>query len=178
MAYTTAQLLMALLQARQQQLDALSQKGVEVDGNETFNDIANKIETISDTEGLSYGEWMPIENTAVFTITGIKEPPKTIGLSCEGVIQGLVIEPGITFIGMLSFDIGAEKVTFYKYLDDNTFVIDKVTSDLVCTVEQANDGTYTVSVSFELLNEMTIKPYLFKGGYEYNWVISSEEWFL
>ena len=89
-----------------------------------------------------------------------------------------MIETGCIFIALFNYEPEKEKVTFYKYLDDNTFVYDSISKDLVYTTEQAEDGTYTITISFAKLNEMTQKPYLFKGGYEYNWVASSKEWFL
>lgn len=175
---TTAEYLQALINQHKKLSENLNAKGVETGDNETFNTLADKITTIYDTGGLAYGEWYPFTNTDTFTITGLNALPTAFGLSCERVITDRITETGCIFIALFNFNPDAENVTFYKYLDDSTFVYDKVTTDLVYTVEQATDGTYTVSISFAALNEMTAKPYLFKGGYEYNWVASSKAWFL
>jgi hypothetical protein len=178
MKYTTEQLYSALLRARDEQIDSLRRKGVEVADGETLNSIGKKMLTIYDTGGLAYGEWFPLFNTDTFTISGLNALPTAFGLSCEKVITDRITEAGNIFIAMFCFEPEKEQVTFYKYLDDNTFIFDKVSSDLVYTTERAEDGTYTVTISFAALNEMTIKPYLFKGGFEYNWVASSKAWFL
>lgn len=175
---TTADYLNALIEQKKRLAENLNAKGVETGETETFNSLADKITTIYDTGGLAYGEWMPLINTDTFTISGLNALPTNFGLSCEKVITDRIMEQGVIFIALFNYEPEKEKVTFYKYLDDNTFVFDSVTSDLVYSYEQAEDGTYTVTISFTALNEMTLKPYLFKGGYEYNWVASSKEWFL
>lgn len=156
----------------------LNAKGVECANTEKLDSLAKKITTIYDTGGLAYGEWMPLFNTDTFTIEGLNALPTNFGLSCEKVITDRITESGCVLIALFNFEPENDKVTFYKYLDDNTFVYDSISNDLVYTTEQAEDGTYTVTISFAALNEMTAKPYLFKGGYEYNWVASSKEWFL
>lgn len=168
----------ALVKQREKLAENLNAKGVEATTTETFNSLAKKIKTIYDTGGLAYGEWMPLMNTDTFTVSGLNALPTAFGLSCEKVITDRINEEGCIFIALFNYEPDKEKVTFYKYLDDNTFVYDSVTTDLVYTTEQAEDGTYTITISFAALNEMTIKPYLFKGGYEYNWVASSKAWFL
>lgn len=178
MEHSTQQLCAALLKARDEQIENLRRKGVEISDGETLNGIGDKMLTIYDTGGLAYGEWVPLFNTDTFTVSGLNAKPTSLGLSCEAVITDRLTEAGNIFIALFNYDTAKEQVTFYKYLDDSTFVFDKISTDLVCTVEQAQDGTYTVTVSFAELNEMTVKPYLFKGGYEYNWVASSKAWFL
>ena len=178
MDYTTAELLQALINKRQEFVENLNVKGVEATENETFNSLVKKIKTIYDTGGLAYGEWIPIINTDTFTISGLNALPTAFGLSCEKVITDRINEQGSIFIALFNYEPEKDTVTFYKYLDDSTFVYDTVTTDLVYTTEQAEDGTYSVTISFAALNEMTVKPYLFKGGYEYNWVASSKAWFL
>ena len=178
MEYTTQQYLQALAEQKKKLKENLNAKGVECENTETFNSLAEKINTIYDTGGLAYGEWMPLTNTDTFIISGLNALPTAFGLSCEKVITDHITETGKIFIALFNYEPGKEKVTFYKYLDDDTFVFDSVTTDLVYTTEQAEDGTYTVTISFAALNEMTQKPYYFKGGYEYNWVASSKVWFL
>ena len=175
---TTAEYLQALINQRRKLAENLNAKGVEATETETFNSLAKKIKTIYDTGGLAYGEWLPLVNTDTFTISGLNALPTAFGLSCEKVITDRINEEGSIFIALFNYEPEKENVTFYKYLDDNTFVFDSVTTDLVYTTEKAEDGTYTITISFSKLNEMTVKPYLFKGGYEYNWVASSKEWFL
>ena len=176
--HTTAEYLSALVAQHKKLATNLNAKGVETTEGDTFNTLADKITTIYDTGGLAYGEWMPLVNTDTFTITGLNAFPTSFGLSCERVITDRISESGSIFIALFNYEPDKEQVTFYKYLDDSTFVYDSVSSDLVYTTEQAEDGTYTVTISFAALNEMTVKPYLFKGGYEYNWVASSKVWFL
>ena len=175
---TTAELLLALLNRRRELVENLAVKGVEAEEDETFNSLIKKIKTIYDTGGLAYGEWVPLMNTDTFTISGLNALPTAFGLSCEKVITDRINEEGCIFIALFNYEPDKNEVTFYKYLDDNTFVFDSITTDLVYTTEQAQDGTYTVTISFSALNEMSAKPYLFKGGYEYNWVASSKAWFL
>ena len=178
MDYTVEQYLQALVNQKQRIAEGLNAKGVECADTETFNSLAEKISTIYDTGGLAYGEWLPLTDADTFTISGLNALPTAFGLSCERVITDRITESGKIFIALFNYEPAKEKVTFYKYLDDNTFVFDSVTTDLVYTTEQAEDGTYTVTISFTALNEMTQKPYFFKGGYEYNWVASSKVWFL
>lgn len=178
MEYTTQQLLSALIKARDKLIANSTQKGVEVKSDEKLNGIADKLLTIYDTGGLAYGEWMPFFNTDTFTISGLNALPTAFGLSCEKVITNRITEAGNIFIALFNYEPEKDEVTFYKYLDDNTFIFDKISTDLVYTTKQEEDGTYTVTISFAELNEMTLKPYLFKGGYEYNWVASSKAWFL
>lgn len=178
MSKTTADYLNALKQQKDKLADELTAKNVECAKTEVFNTLIKKIGTIYDTGGLAYGEWTPLENTAVFTASGLNALPTSFGLSCERVITDYISEEGSIFIALFNYEPGKENVSFYKFLDDNTFVYDTISKDLVYTTDQAEDGTYTVTISFEGLNEMSVKPYLFKGGYEYNWVASSKEWFL
>lgn len=176
--YTTSDYLKALVRQHKKLSENLNAKGVETGDGETFNSLAEKVTTIYDTGGLAYGEWLPLSDTDTFKITGLNAKPTALGLSCESVITERISGEGKIFIALFNYEPEKEKVSFYKYLDDSTFVFDKVSTDLVCTVEQAEDGTYGVTVSFAALNEMTVKPYFFKGGYEYNWVASSKAWFL
>ena len=173
-----AKYLEALVKQRQELSNNLNAKGVEADSSETFNSLAKKITTIYDTGGLAYGEWMPLINTDTFTISGLNALPTSFGLSCEKVITDRINETGKIFIALFNYEPEKETVSFYKYLDDNTFVFDTVSTDWVYTTEKSADGTYKVTISFAALNEMTMKPYYFKGGYEYNWVASSKAWFL
>lgn len=175
---TTAKYLNALAEQKDRLADELRAKRVECSKNEVFNTLIDKIGTIYDTGGLAYGEWMPTENTDKFTVSGLNALPTAFGLSCEGIITDYISEEGSIFIALFNYEPGKDAVTFYKYLDDNTFIYDTVVKDLIYSTEQAEDGTYSVTISFEALNEMTVKPYMFKGGYEYNWVASSEGWFL
>ena len=168
----------SLKEQRELLANNLINKGVECTNNEVYDSLVHKVTTIYDTGGLAYGEWMPLFNTDTFVIEGLNALPTNFGLSCEKVITDRIIEEGCIFIALFNYEPGKDTVTFYKYLDDNTFVYDGISKDLVYTTEQAEDGTYTVTISFAALNEMTAKPYLFKGGYEYNWVASSKEWFL
>lgn len=178
MSYTTAEYLQSLIAQHKKLAENLNTKGVETDDSETFNSLAEKITTIYDTGGLAYGEWTPPVNTDEFEITGLNALPTHFGLSCEKVITDKITETGSIFIAVLNFEPDSEGVTLYKYLDDSTFIYDKVTTDLVYSVTQADNGTYTVKISFAAFNEMTQKPYYFKGGFEYNWVASSKAWFL
>lgn len=178
MSYTIAQYLQALLTQRARLAENLNAKGVECKTDEQYNTLVEKINTIYDTGGLAYGEWMPLTNTDTFTISGLNAKPTSFGLSCERIVEGKLTETGSVFIGVLNYDPSNENVVLYKFLDDGTFVYDTVTTDLLYTVNQEADGTYTVTISFEAFNQMTQKPYLFKGGFEYNWVASSKEWFL
>ena len=156
----------------------LNKKGVECAKTELFDSLVKKTTTIYDTGGLAYGEWLPLFNTDTFVIEGLNALPTNFGLSCEKVITDRIMEEGSIFIALFNYEPEKDSVTFYKYLDDNTFVYDSISKDLVYTTKQAEDGTYTITISFEALNEMSAKPFLFKGGYEYNWVASSKEWFL
>lgn len=178
MGYTTADYLQALKTQKDLLVNRLTAKAVECSGNEKFNTLIKKIGAIYDTGGLAYGEWSVMENADTFTISGLNALPTSFGLSCEQIITDKVVVLNAILITFFSFSPDKETVTFYKYLDDNTFVYDSVSADLVYTTEQAADGTYTVTISFAQLNEMSAKPYVFKGGYDYNWVASSKEWFL
>lgn len=174
----TAEYLNALKAQKEKLAENLSAKGVECAKSELFNSLIKKVNTIYDTGGLAYGEWMPVEDSEVFTVTGLNAKPVAFGLSCERIITDYISREGNIYIALFNYEPDKEEVTFFKFLDDNTFVFDKVKSNLVYNVQTAEDGTYTATVSFTALNEMTEKPYLFKGGYEYNWVASSKEWFL
>lgn len=176
--YTTADYLRSLIKQHKKLAENLNAKGVETGEGETFNSLAEKVTTIYDTGGLAYGEWMPVTDTDTFEVTGLNALPTALGLSCEGVITERISAEGKIFIALFNYEPDREKVTFYKYLDDNTFIFDRVSADLVFSTARAEDGTYGIKVSFEELNEMTVKPYCFKGGYEYNWAASSKEWFL
>lgn len=44
------------------------------------------------------------------------------------------------------------------------------------TITALEDGTYTLTVDFSEWNAVDGTAYLFKGGYEYMWVVSQEEW--
>lgn len=174
----TEQYLNALKVQKDKLADNLTAKNVECSKTEVFNTLIKKINTIYDTGGLAYGEWVPIDDTDTFTISGLNALPTSFGLSCEDVITEYYTQDGLIYIALFNYEPEKEDVSFYKYLDDNTFVYDTIVKDLVYSTEQAEDGTYTVTISFAALNEMTEKPYLFKGGFEYNWVASSKEWFL
>lgn len=178
MANTTADYLEELIKQKTKLAEGLASKNVECSKKEVFNTLIKKIGTIYDTGGLAYGEWEPIVDTDIFTISGLNALPTSFGLSCENVITDRIIEEGKIYIALFNYEPEKENISFYKYLDDNTFVYDTIVKDLVYSTEQAEDGTYTIAISFAALNEMTEKPYLFKGGYEYNWVASSKEWFL
>lgn len=170
--------LKALKVQRERLVERLVEKRVECDGAETFNSLIKKVGTIYDTGGLAYGEWLPISNTDTFSISGLNALPKAFGVSCEGVITNHISEEGSIFIALFSYEPESDEVSFYKYLDDNTFIYDKISKDTVYDTWRGEDGSYGVKISFTELNEMTQRPYLFKGGYEYNWVASSKEWFL
>ena len=180
MIETTEKYLQALDMNKSKLVDNLNSKGVKSDKSELFNTLVDKVLLItgSDIVGLSYGEILFIEDTYSFSISGLTALPTAFGLSCERVITDRLSEANKIFISLFCYNPEEDKVTFYKYIDDNTLVFDKVSMDLVYTYELLDDGTYTVTISFAALNEMTQKPYYFKGGYEYNWVASVRELFL
>ena len=177
---TTEKYLRSLVKTKEKLVENLNSKGIYSEKSEVFNTLVDKVMQItgSDMVGLTYGEVMFTEDADSFSISGLTALPTAFGLSCERIMVGQLSEANKIFIGLFCYNPEEEKVTFYKYLDDNTFVFDKVSTDLVYTYEQNNDGTYTITISFSALNEMTMKPYYFKGGYEYNWVASLKELFL
>lgn len=177
---TTAKYLESLIKTKEKLVDNLNSKGIPSDKTEVFNTLVEKVTQIagSNVAGLTYGEVMFTEDEDTFSISGLTALPTAFGLSCDSVITEQLSEANKIYIGLFCYNPDEEKVTFYKYLDDNTFVFDKVSTDLVYSYEQNDDGTYTITISFAQLNEMTMKPYYFKGGYEYNWVASVKELFL
>lgn len=178
--FTTEQYLRSLVNCKTKLARYLTEKGVPSDKGELYNSLVEKVKDItsSDTVGLSYGEVVLVEDRDTFTLRGLKSLPTAFGISCESVITDRLSETGRIYIALFCYNPNEERVMFYKYMDDDTFVYDKVATDLVYRTDQTEDGLYSISISFAELNEMTMKPYYFKGGYEYNWVASEKELFL
>ena len=175
---TTEKLLTELVNQKKAMTDRLKNKGISILEDEKFNTLIPKIDDIYQRDGCAYGEQIPLFNADTFTISNLRFKPTRIAISCDSVLTNSVdADNDYIFVALLNVDKLTDNETIYQL--DNGQLYGGSGVNLVAEVTISEDnGVYSVTVSFEKLNEDSLIQYVFKGGELHQWVASSEDWIL
>ena len=175
---TTEKLLTELVNQKNAMTDRLKNKGISILEDEKFNTLIPKIDDIYQRDGCAYGEQIPLFNADTFTISNLRFKPTRIAISCDSVLTNSVdADNDYIFVALLNVDKLTDNETIYQL--DNGQLYGGSGVNLVAEVTISEDnGVYSVTVSFEKLNEDSLIQYVFKGGELHQWVASSEDWIL
>lgn len=162
----------------------LRSKGVTADSSEKYNDLVEKVKNIKQRTDVCHGLWTTTADADVFSWENLTFMPARLGMSSQTVLAKSVISSETkTYIGALSVDFDKlveSSPGIFTYNSVGTVGTNDLTSALVATVtsKEVNGVTlYDLSVSFAKYNETYTPHIYFAPGYEYEFVITSKEWF-
>lgn len=162
----------------------LRSKGVTADSSEKYNDLIEKVKNIKQRTDVCHGLWNTAADAAVFSWENLTFMPARMGISSQTVLAKSVISSDTkTYIGALSIDFDnlvESSPGIFTYTSTGSVSTNDLTSALSATVttKEVNGVTlYDLSVSFETYNETYTPKIYFAPGYEYEFVITSKEWF-
>lgn len=170
----TADYLNSLSQNVNSLAETLNNKGVEASADEGLTALVKKVDRIHGE--VVYGEWVPLESTDTFSVSGIPFLPVKIGISCEQVITSNIVANGKMHVGLFNTELEDGEINRLYLNDSGTlqYVFDDTSAEL--EISQAEDGTYSVSVSFAARNSLSNDMWLFRHSLPHMWVITSEVW--
>ena len=172
---TSAELLQGLVEARENLAETLNNKNVVASNDEELGALVEKVSKIHG--GVEFGEWLPTVNTAGFMVSNLPFVPRKIGISCEALAGQSLLAEATRFIALFAAGGNGDPSSLYSS-NEGEMSMNNVPEGAVVTVGQAENGTYTVTVDFSDWNDINSTAYMFKGGYEYMWVVSEEGWSL
>ena len=170
---TSAEYLQSLVDTRNGLAEILNNKNIEASTDESLNDLVEKVEKIHG--GVEFGKWVPTVNTETLTVSGLPFIPYKIGISCESIANQSLYGISTRFISLFAANCGANTTNLYSS-NIGELTMTNVPIGATVTITALEDGTYTLTVDFSEWNAVDGTAYLFKGGYEYMWVVSQEEW--
>ena len=173
---TTTNYLVSLAQNRNNLSNILKQKGVNASTGEKLESLVEKVGLIHG--GVEYGEWFPISSTDEFTLKGIPFLPAKLGISCESLFTNRIVAPNAVHIALLNTELCEDKTNLYELDANNNAIFSTESGEAEITLTKEYTGKYTVTVSFSNHNAAAENKFLFRGGLEHMWVISSQEWSL
>ncbi len=154
----------------------LKEKGVSAKPNEKLESLVDKVSLIQ--SGVEYGEWFPIISTDSFTISKIPFLPSKIGISCEALFSNRIVAPNTVHIALLNTELTEDTTNLYQLNSSNESIFNTDSGEAEITLTKDADNTYSITVSFATHNQTSENKFLFRGGLEHMWVVSSKEWIL
>ncbi len=170
---TSADYLNDLSQNVNRLAETLNNKGVNASADEGLSALVGKVGRIHSE--VVYGEWVPLESTDTFSVSGIPFLPAKIGISCEQAMTSKIVAAGKLHVGLLNAEFTEEEINLYLN-DSGTMQYEFSDANAEISVLQAEDGAYSVSVSFAAHNSSSDSMWLFRHSLPHMWVISSEVW--
>lgn len=162
----------------------LRTKGVTADSSEKYNDLVEKVKNIKQRTDICHGLWTTTTDTAVFSWENLSFMPARMGISSQTVLAKSIISSDTkTYIGALSIDFDnlvESSPGIFTYNSVGSVSTNDLTSALsaIVTSKEVNGVIlYDLSVSFATYNESYDPKIYFAPGYEYEFVITSKEWF-
>lgn len=175
----TAKYIQGLINNQEQLAANLTAMGVAASASERFDALVPKVLEIPHTQGIVSNVWIPVSNATEYVIENITFVPAKIAMSCDDVLNrgSNMVVPNTNLIAILNVDFPLDSTQLMELNDSGQVVIENFSSNVIVTITKQADGNYRVALSLEELNAVAPTPYCFKGGYEHNWVITSQEWF-
>lgn len=175
----TAEYIQGLVNNKKQLADNLNTMGVSASVSERFDDLIPKVLQIPTRVGITTDVWLPVSNSTEYTIENIPFVPAKIAMACDDVLNNgsnMVVQ-GTNLIAIFNVDFLMDSTQIIELNEKGKVVIENYNSNVFVTIEQQNNGFYSLTLSLEELNIASTTPYCFKGGYEHTWVITDEGWF-
>lgn len=159
-------------------------KGVTADSSDKLDSLINKVNNIKQRTDVIHGTWNTVTDSDTFTYSGLTFMPARLGISSQQVLsKSALSSEQKTYIGALSIDFNNLVETdpgIFTY-DSNGDVIQTdltaAISAVVTTREVGGVTLYDLSISLSEYNESHSPKLLFMNTYEYEFVITSKEWF-
>jgi len=170
----TINYLNSLSENKQKLSEILREKGIAAKSNEKLGSLVEKVGLIQ--SGVEYGEWFPITSTESFTVSKIPFLPTKIGISCEALFSNRIVAPNTVHIALLNTELDEDTTNLYQLSANNETIFSTDNGEAEITLTKEPDGTYSITVSFADYNKTAENCFLFRGGLEHMWVVSSKEW--
>ena len=173
---TTPDYLVSLANSKNHLSSILKQRGVNASSGEKLESLVKKVGFIHC--GVEYGEWFPVSSTDQFTIRNLPFLPVKLGISCEALFTNRIVAPNTVHIALLNTQLFENKTNIYELDQNSSIIFNTDGNEAQITLRKEYTGKYTINVSFADHNATAENKILFRGGLEYMWVISSQEWLL
>lgn len=176
---TTAEYIQGLINNQKQLADNLNAMGVSASAAERFDGLIPKVLQIPTRVGITTDIWMPVSNSTEYIIENIPFVPAKIAMACDDVLNSgdnMTVQ-NTNLIAIFNVDFLMDSTQVIELNEKGSVVIENYNSNVFVTVNQQDDGLYSLTLSLEELNMVSPTPYCFKGGYEHTWVITDEGWF-
>ena len=160
--------------------ESISEKGIDVVGLTTFNQLTPKIAEIKveNKLGAQNGVWTPTVTAEEFRLTGLTFIPARLSVFCEDVLTKTLssVTEHIN-IALLNIELSSREIELIKNEASSGVSFETQGISANITVEE-NGGLYSVIVSFAEVNSTLDVPYKFKANASHCWCVAEEMWLI
>lgn len=170
--HTAKELAAEVVRQRNRLVQTLVENDVSASQSETINTLIPKVGKIAKRADTVYGERTLLASEQSFQITGIPFEPSQIAVVCEKALGNKIRSvTDYVYVALLSLDTDSSDSVSGQLSTGNglQFAGELDPSEVMSVTEQ--DGTYTVSLSFDGLNSEQSVPVAFAPFYTYTWAI-------
>lgn len=183
-------------------------KGVTADSSEKLDQLINKVSNIKTHNDIIHSQWTTTTDVDTFTWSGLNFMPAKIGLASSYVLnKSNLSSTDKIYVGALSIDLNnmtEQSPGIFVYDESGKVNSQDLSSAISVTVSTRNVSgatLYDLSISFSEYNKPSSSasndapsseatgggtvggstfniPIYFKAAYEYELVITSQEWFI
>lgn len=146
----------------------MSKKSIVVANDDKYAELVSKVHELDDKPYAFEGQMMLASSAYVFTIPNLSIKPREIAFISEELEDAVIVAAGNGYVV-------PHMHAAFENESDTSITID----DCVITRTQQQDGSWQLTLSFELYNQThTDSPKRFQGGYTYTWLVLSHELYL